>query len=559
MPETSPDNLGHEHEQEHRFEESAGSSPRAGSRVPEAAHSDTLHTEEEQEAATSPQQLREAVFAKADPSSADPSSVNASSAHAAATEAERQREPEPVSLWEKIKHSAFYGNKQKAAAAAASSDRGARRQNKTGLLLGGVLTVLVAGVWLLYLVSSPVRRPPAQDTTTAAQQPAAKSEKSLTPGLQAHPSEQQSSGEQAVTAADVRGTSNGTTPRSPAAQKSGTANANPDYELGKIPPPPAVAAPPVPPVSNQKNPLDTTSLVFVRHLVKDSPGTTAGAGEAVSLRPAMALQSQEFEDLPTGTRLIARLETPVSTAVALPAVATVEYNYEDKDHTLLIPAGSRVLGKLEQADAQGFVGLHFQSIQRPSDSAPIPFEARAIGLNFQPLKGVVSGRNTTRRFLVRAASGIGEMTAATVGMSRGAGSTDALNNNVLIRQQLMNNVGSASDQELQQLAYSEHRVITLAGNTRFYLVIDHETKQWDRRDRSSQPVPDANASNASMQAQLVELRKELADVTAKQTTLGPSQTALGAGQTTQGTGPTSAEILNPASPSEETTPTSPPQ
>ena len=226
-------------------------------------------------------------------------------------------------------------------------------------------------------------------------------------------------------------------------------------------------------------------------------------------------------------------------------MATVEYNYEDKDHSLLIPAGSRVFGKLEQADAQGFVGLHFQSIQRPSDPAPIPFEARAIGLNYQPLKGVVSGRNATRRFLVRAASGVGEMTAATVGMSRGTGSADALNNNVLIREQLMNNVGSASDQELQQLAYSEHRVVTLAGNTRFYLVIDHEAKQRERRDGQSQPAPDANTSNASMQAQLVELRKELADVTAKQTALS--------------IGPASTETLNPASPAETTTPVSPPQ
>jgi hypothetical protein len=528
MPETSPDNLHQEDKQERGLEES-GSSLRAGSSASEAAHSDTVHPDEEREAATSPQQLREAVFTKANPSSA---------------ETEGEPEPEPVSFWQKIKHSALYGNKQKAALAAPSPDRSARRQNKTGLLVGGVLTVFVAGVWLLYIVSSPVRSPPAQDATVSSHQQAAKSEKSLTPGLQAHPNEQQPSGDQGVTAADIRALANGTTP--PAAKKNGTANDDPDYALGKIPPPPPpVPAPPAPPVSNQKNPLDTASLVFVHHAQKDSSGIGTASIEPVSLRPAIALKSQEFDDLPTGTRLIARLETPVSTAVTLPAVATVEYNYEDKDHTLLIPAGSRVFGNLEQADAQGFVGLHFQSIQRPSDSASIPFEARAIGLNYQPLKGVVTGRNRSRRFLVRAASGIGEMTAATVGMSRGTGSADALNNNVLIREQLMNNIGSAGDQELQQLAYSEHRVVTLAGNTRFYLVIDHEAKQRERPDGQSQQAPDVNTSNASMQAQLVELRKELADVTAK-------QTALSAGSS-------STEMLNPASPSEATPPPSPPQ
>jgi hypothetical protein len=528
MPETSPDNLHHEDEQNHRLQES-GSSPQAGSSASEAAHSDTVQTDEEREAATSPQQLREAVFTKANPSSA---------------ETVGEPEPEPVSLWQKIKHSALYGNKQKAALAAPSSDRSSRRQNKTGLLVGGVLTVFVAGVWLLYIVSSPVRKPPAQDATASSQQQAAKSEKSLTPGLQAHPNEQQPAGDQGVTAADIRGTASGTMPPPAAAKKNGTANNDPDYALGKIPPPPPpVPAPPAPPVSNHKNPLDTTSLVFVHHAQKDSSGVGTASIEPPSLRPAIALQSQEFDDLPTGTRLIARLETPVSTAVTLPAVATIEYNYEDKDHTLLIPAGSRVFGKLEQADAQGFVGLHFQSIQRPSDSAPIPFEARAIGLNYQPLKGVVTGRNRSRRFLVRAASGVGEMTAATVGMSRGTGAADALNSNVLIREQLMNNIGSAGDQELQQLAYSEHRVVTLAGNTRFYLVIDHEAKQHERPDGQSQQAPDVNTSNASMQAQLVELRKELADVTAK-------QTALSAGST---------ETLIPASSSEATSPPSPPQ
>src|SRR4051812_31369773 len=110
MPEASPDNLHHEDKQERGLEES-GSSLRAGSSASEAAHSDTVHTDEEREAATSPQQLREAVFAKANPSSA---------------ETVGEPEPERVSLWQKIKHSALYGNKQKAAAALPSSDRSSR-------------------------------------------------------------------------------------------------------------------------------------------------------------------------------------------------------------------------------------------------------------------------------------------------------------------------------------------------------------------------------------------------------------------------------------------------
>ena len=84
----------------------------------------------------------------------------------------------------------------------------------------------------------------------------------------------------------------------------------------------------------------------------------------------------------------------------------------------------------------------------------------------------------------------------------------------------MNNIGSAADQEIQQMTYSEHRVVTLPGNTRFYLVIDHQAKPRERRETHEQPqVVDSNTSNANVQAQLLELRKELADLTAKQTPL----------------------------------------
>jgi hypothetical protein len=85
----------------------------------------------------------------------------------------------------------------------------------------------------------------------------------------------------------------------------------------------------------------------------------------------------------------------------------------------------------------------------------------------------------------------------------------------------MNNIGSAADQEIQQMAYSEHRVVTLPGNTRFYLVIDHQSKPRERRESREQQATDFNASNAGIQAQLLELRKELADITARQTPLAP--------------------------------------
>lgn len=494
----------HEPEQQEKQIGTGNVEPHGGSLSAEEVASEVDASDEHKAAPESEEirgdKLRQAVFAK----NAKP-------------EPEIRVEEEPVSWWEKVKHSALYGNKQKAEAAK-SSNRNKRRQNKTGVLAASLVGVLVAGVWLFTVVSAPVRKQPARQAQTTQQAETA-TQKSLTPRLEAHPNEQQPSSDGSVTAADIRATSNGRQPASNTAKKPATAGDDPGYALGKIPPPPlAPASTPAPPPAPapQKNPLDTAALVFVRHVAKDSAGTEGAKLEPASYEPALALKSQDFDSLVTGTRLVARLETPVSTAVSLPAVATVEYNYEDKDHTLLIPAGSRVFGTLEQADAQGFVGLHFTSIQRLSDPAPIPFEARAIGLDYKPLKGVVTGRNRGRRFLVRAGTGLGQIAAATVGTTQGTGATDALNSNVLIREQVMNNIGSAADQEIQQMAYSEHRVVTLPGNTRFYLVIDHQAKPPERRETHEQQATDSNTSNASVQAQLLELRRELADITAKQ-------------------------------------------
>ena len=515
----------HEPEQQEKHTGAGNLEPHDGSRsgedgIAELDDSEEHETEPETEEILG-DKLREAVFAK----NSEP-------------EPEVRVEEEPVSWWEKLKHSALYGNKQRAEAAK-SSNRSKRRQNKTVMLAGSAVGVLVAGVWLFTVLSAPVRKQPAREAQTTQQAETA-TQKSLTPGLEAHPNEQQPSGDGPVTAADIRATSNGRQPASSTTKKPAGAPDDQDYALGKIPTPPAAPAnapPPPPAPAPQKNPLDTSALVFVRHVAKDSADTEGAKLQPASYEPAFALKSQEFDSLVTGTRLVARLETPVSTAVSLPAVATVEYNYEDKDHTLLIPACSRVFGTLEQADAQGFVGLHFTSIQRPSDPAPIPFEARAIGLDYRPLKGVVTGRNRGRRFLVRAGTGLGQIAAATIGTAQGTGTADALNSNVLIREQVMNNIGSAADQEIQQMAYSEHRVVTLPGNTRFYLVINHQAKPRERRDTREQQAADSEASNASLQAQLLELRKELADITAKQTPLASQPVAVPTTADTNSTNP----------------------
>jgi len=50
----------------------------------------------------------------------------------------------------------------------------------------------------------------------------------------------------------------------------------------------------------------------------------------------------------------AKLETQISSAVLTPVVAVVEYTYAIGDR-IVIPAGARVYGSLQQADRSGLV------------------------------------------------------------------------------------------------------------------------------------------------------------------------------------------------------------
>ena len=64
--------------------------------------------------------------------------------------------------------------------------------------------------------------------------------------------------------------------------------------------------------------------------------------------------------------MVARLQTPVSTAVKAPVVAAIEYNYE-RDGEIVIPAGAKAFGELDQANDRGLVA---HSLSRNPDAGP---------------------------------------------------------------------------------------------------------------------------------------------------------------------------------------------
>jgi len=70
-------------------------------------------------------------------------------------------------------------------------------------------------------------------------------------------------------------------------------------------------------------------------------------------------------------------------------VAAIEYNYE-KDGQIVVPAGTKALGTLQQADRSGYVAIHLPCTSLP-DGATRKSIGGAMSLTYGPLKGNVSG------------------------------------------------------------------------------------------------------------------------------------------------------------------------
>src|SRR5438105_813993 len=78
-----------------------------------------------------------------------------------------------------------------------------------------------------------------------------------------------------------------------------------------------------------------SSIVFLRS--SDSGGVPR------ETRPAVDSPFEETSLLPPGTRLAARLEAAATTALKVPVVASIEFNYEH-DGIIMVPVGSKVFG-----------------------------------------------------------------------------------------------------------------------------------------------------------------------------------------------------------------------
>jgi hypothetical protein len=461
-----------------------------------------------------------------------------------ADETELEEDPKPTKKGILKELQAAIANGQQNRDLGRRQNRNAKAQNRSAGLLIITAAVIAIGFVLVATFSHSNNQPRGEGKRTKPslgrpEKPAPStgpSRGSATPLQQADLSDQEGAGDQ-VSAEDIRQTARPRYSPPPSQPRPTLANVPPmndpaldEYRARRQntaaatpPPSPAPPAAPVAVVANGANQqraetdaLKKPSLVYVRN-----GGSPDGIRLASLGREAgpVVLEQRRGTGLPTGSRLVARLQSAVSSAVATPVVAAIEYNYE-RDGEIVMPAGTKAYGELQQANRNGIVALRFRSLELP-DGSTEKIEATAESLEYGPLKGSVNGADTAKRVLVRTLTGVGAVAAYLVGGPGGfSGASGQLDNSILLRERIASNAGLAGDQELTNLAANQNIVITVAANTRFFIVLSTGTEGGEQRTptRLSPAVTQpgtlrAGADSALPSArelqQLVDLKREL--------------------------------------------------
>ena len=180
----------------------------------------------------------------------------------------------------------------------------------------------------------------------------------------------------------------------------------------------------------------------------------------------------------------------------------------------MLPAGSRVLGKISHVSPSGFVGFQFDRVETPEGTVE-KIDATSMDLKFGPLKGSVSGRNRGKNFLVRSLTGIGTVAAYAVGGQGTTGFNGPISENSLLRERMADNIGMAGQDEVNTISANQNIVVTVPGNTRFYVVVEKGSSEDAGRPgpratgANSPNLSGNNAPTLEELRQLIQLRSEL--------------------------------------------------
>lgn len=389
------------------------------------------------------------------------------------------------------------------------SSRPSVTQNKGVLIAGGAVVVALL---VFVFIAAPPKKPKADGGKTLVGHqvtpPSESSEKSVFPVVESTKPQVKTPEGGWVAEQDIAHTASSRPPQS----KTFGASVPPQSgSLGSIPPfdanqanwqapsyQPTTTTASVRAVSEPINERDRPSLVFIQKL-KEPSSAKASEQEDLILRSGPSI------GLPVGTRLRARLESSASTAVKAPVIAVVEYNYE-KNGEIVVPAGTKALGRIEAADRTGYLSLRFDSLLMP-DGTQTDVEAVATDLKLGPLRGKVEGKHTGKNLVVRSLSGIGEVGALVVG--RSGSLNQPFSEGDMLREQVSSNIGQAADQSLLGLGLSEHIVVSVFANTPIYLILDRATKQTAVPQQTSRPASTAPTNSVESLRQLLQLQREL--------------------------------------------------
>lgn len=387
-------------------------------------------------------------------------------------------------LSSQVAETSEFGVSQRFATAPESVDREARDQpgtqfatraavkgadgiskGKLFLLGGGLAVAVLFFVFTAVVNNSPKKlaavKPPSQQSR---QKKSTVTQGSVTPVMDTvhAPAPDNSSGQ--LGPDDIRRTrslENGTGRKPPAgkpavASSLGNVPSFPDTQQKWEDPAPYGAAPAAETPQPQQNSLKEPSLIFVRSVAQNQGigapkvGTDNDAVLRLGLTP--------------GTRIQAKLVTQISSAVMVPVVAVVEYTYAIGDR-IIVPAGARVYGQVQQADQSGLVSVKFDEIEL-LDGAREEIDAVGTGLDLGPIKGNVYGKNTGKNVLVRAVSGLGSVLAEVAGNNSSA----ALSEDDILRERLAENIGTAGDSEVMRFNANSRVVVSVPADTKIYVV-----------------------------------------------------------------------------------------
>jgi type IV secretory pathway VirB10-like protein len=189
-----------------------------------------------------------------------------------------------------------------------------------------------------------------------------------------------------------------------------------------------------------------------------------------------------------GFRIAARMETSASTTVRAPVTAVIEYNYEHNGQ-IVIPAGSRAIGRIDSADSHGYMGFSFEEIVLPGGTS-VPISAIAVDTNLRTLKGVVKGNSRKVAMAVATMSGIGQTAAMSVGNSN----SSVFSSQDMLRERAAQNMGNTADTQVQSIMSNQRVTVTLGAGTEMYLVFRKPAVVPDEYQSSvlhpsTQPIP----------------------------------------------------------------------